>query len=275
MSSFEIVTTPPSPLLKADLDALRDAVRRLESQGFAVRAAQLLGSPIAKGIEVLPQKYGEVVQTAARQAIEKSLDVAVNSLGKKAPLISGNGFHKLAAGASGAVGGFFGLAALAVELPVSTTIMMRSIAEIGRSQGEDLATAESRLACIEVFALDTGTRRVGDEAGYYAIRAGLAQIVREAASQVAERGVARESSSAVVRFVAQVAARFGVTVSDKILAQAVPVIGAAAGSAINVIFTDYFQSVATGHFTVRRLERRYGERVVRLEYERIRRELGL
>jgi hypothetical protein len=274
MNSPEIVTTP-SPLSKADIDALRDAVRRLESQGFAVRAAQLLGSPIAKGIEVLPQKYGEVVQNAARQAIEKSLDVAVNSLGRKGPLVSGNGLHKLAAGASGAIGGFFGLAALPVELPVSTTIMMRSIAEIARGQGEDLATAESRLACIEVFALDTGTRRVGDEAGYYAIRAGLAQIVREAASQVAERGVARESSSAVVRFVAQVAARFGVTVSDKVLAQAVPVIGAAAGSAINVIFTDYFQSVATGHFAVRRLERRYGERVVRLEYERIRRELGL
>ena len=274
MNAFE-VTTLPSPLLKADLDALRDAVRRLESQGFAVRAAQLLGAPIAKGLEVLPQKYGEVVHNAARQAIEKSLDVAVNSLGTKKALTSRNGFHKLAAGASGAIGGFFGLAALTVELPVSTTIMMRSIADIARSQGEDLTNPESRLACIEVFALDTGTRRVGDEAGYYAIRAGLAQVVREAASQVAEKGVARESSSAIVRFVAKVAARFGVTVSDKVMAQAVPVIGAAAGSAINVIFTDYFQSVATGHFTVRRLERRYGATVVRLEYERIRRELGL
>jgi len=274
MNSFEIVSTP-SPLLKADLDALRDAVRRLESQGFAVRVAQLLGSPIAKGIEVLPQKYGEVVQSAARTAIEKSLEVAVNTLGKKAPRGPGNGFHKLAAGASGALGGFFGLAALAVELPVSTTIMLRSIAEIARSHGEDLTNPEGRLACIEVFALDTGTRRVGDEAGYYAIRAGLAQIVREAAAQAAERGAARESGSAVVRFITQVAARFGVTVSDKVLAQAVPVIGAAAGSAINVIFTDYFQSVATGHFTVRRLERRYGPQVVRLEYERIRRELGL
>ena len=81
------------------------------------------------------------------------------------------------------------------------------------------------------------------------------------------------SGSAVVRFTTQIAARFGVTVSDKVMAQAVPVIGAAAGSTINVIFTDYFQSVAQGHFTVRRLERRYGAQVVRLEYDRMLQEL--
>ena len=106
-----------SPLLKEDLDALRDAVRRLETQSFAVRTAQAIGAPIAKGLEALPQKYSDIVQNAARQAIEKSLEVAINSLGRSAPMTTGNAFHKLMAGASGAVGGFFGLAALAVELP--------------------------------------------------------------------------------------------------------------------------------------------------------------
>ena len=175
-----------SPLLKEDLDALRDAVRRLETQSFAVRTAQRGRSNREGTRGALPQKYSDIVQNAARQAIEKSLDVAINSLGRSAPMATGNAFHKLMAGASGAVGGF---AALAVELPVSTTIMLRTIAEIARKQGEDLTTVEGRLACIEVFALDG--RRTGDEAGYYAIRAGLAQVFREAAAQVAERGAAR------------------------------------------------------------------------------------
>ena len=41
-------------------------------------------------------------------------------------------------GASGAIGGAFGLASVAVELPISTTIMLRSIADIARSEGFDV-----------------------------------------------------------------------------------------------------------------------------------------
>ena len=50
-------------------------------------------------------------------------------------------------------------------------------------------------------------------------------------------------------------------------AQAVPVIGAAGGALINTLFMDHFQDMAHGHFTVRRLERKYGEEVVKLAYE--------
>ena len=39
--------------------------------------------------------------------------------------------------ASGAAGGAFGLATLPVELPVSTIIMLRSIAAIARNEGEE------------------------------------------------------------------------------------------------------------------------------------------
>jgi hypothetical protein len=49
---------------------------------------------------------------------------------------------------SGAAGGTFGLAALPVELPVSTTIMLRSIAEIARSEGEDLSDPEASVSTI-------------------------------------------------------------------------------------------------------------------------------
>jgi hypothetical protein len=50
------------------------------------------------------------------------------------------------------------------------------------------------------------------------------------------------------------------------------VIGALGGAAVNYAFIDHFQSVARGHFTVRRLERKYGKEVVFAAYERIRRE---
>ena len=52
-------------------------------------------------------------------------------------------------------------------------------------------------------------------------------------------------------------------------AQAVPVVGAMSAAALNLAFTDHFQKLAHGHFTVRRLERHYGRAVVREEYDRL------
>jgi hypothetical protein len=78
-----------------------------------------------------------------------------------------------------------------------------------------------------------------------------------------------EGAPAIVRFITQLATRFGVNVSEKVAAQAVPVIGAAGGVVINVLFIDHFQEMARGHFIVRRLERTYDPQLVRAEYERL------
>ena len=55
-------------------------------------------------------------------------------------------------------------------------------------------------------------------------------------------------------------------VSDKLAAGAVPIIGAAFGATINVIFMDHFRRIAKGHFTLRRLERTYGRSSIRQHY---------
>jgi hypothetical protein len=54
-----------------------------------------------------------------------------------------------------------------------------------------------------------------------------------------------------------------------VAAQALPVVGALGGAAVNYAFIEHFQEVARGHFTVRRLERVYSKNVVRTEYERL------
>jgi hypothetical protein len=58
-------------------------------------------------------------------------------------------------------------------------------------------------------------------------------------------------------------------VSQKLAAQAIPLIGALGGAAVNYAFVEHFQEIARGHFTVRRLERAYGKDNVRREYERL------
>ena len=82
----------------------------------------------------------------------------------------------------------------------------------------------------------------------------LAKSVTEAARFIAERGVIEEGAPVLVRFIAQVASRFGVVVTQKVAAQTVPVVGALGGAAVNYAFIEHFQEVARGHFTVRRLD---------------------
>jgi hypothetical protein len=175
--------------------------------------------------------------------------------------------HKAAATLSGAAGGAFGMMALALELPVSTTILCRTIADIARENGEDLSSPAVQMACLEVFAL--GGPAASDDAGetgYFAIRTALARAVSQAAEYVATNAVTSESAPALVRLLALIAARFKVQVSQKAAAMAVPVIGAAGGAAVNYLFIDHFQAMSRGHFTIRRLERRYGEAAVRAAY---------
>ncbi len=107
------------------------------------------------------------------------------------------------------------------------------------------------------------------ESGYFAARTALASAVTEAAKHLAKKGLAKGSAPALVRLVALIGSRFGVVVSEKAAAQAIPVLGAAGGALINTIFIGHYQEMARGHFIVRRLEKIHGGDTVRLAYEEL------
>jgi hypothetical protein len=258
------------PLSSDDLASLAYAKQLLENPGLAAKVTGLIGMPIDKALRLLPDTWSDKVNAATKKAMDIALRAALVTFDDRSPARAREFLHKLAVAATGAGGGAFGLAGLPVELPLSTTIMLRSIADIARSEGENLRTPEAKLACLEVFAL--GGRRTGDDASesaYFAVRSVLAKAVSEAAQFIAEKGLVEEGAPVFIRLVAVLASRFGVVVSEKVAAQAVPAIGAAGGMVINVLFIDHFQDMARGHFIVRRLERAYGAALVRAEYERL------
>jgi hypothetical protein len=284
---------PEAVLSDADLAALRRAVRILERPSLAARLSAAAGAPLDIIGRSLPAPVTEAVSRSTEAAMRGAMRVALATLPRTeiAPaegeagsaaakadsrlarlLGSGEGKHKALAALSGAVGGAFGLATLAVELPVSTTLMLRSIAEIAREEGEDLETPEGVLACVQVFAL--GGRAASAEAGsaltesgYFAVRAALAKTLAEAARYAGSKTLLDQSAPALIRFTAQIAARFGLVVSQKVAAQAVPILGAFGGAAVNTAFMNHFQATGRAHFTVRRLERAYGPAAVRAAYE--------
>jgi len=157
-------------------------------------------------------------------------------------------------------------------------IMLRSIADIAQSQQHDLSDIETRLSCLEVFSLGSTTNRDDDagESAYFAARGALGFEMKMAIDSVAnmsnkaiQEALARGNMPMLIRLINTIASRFGITVSEKLVAQSVPVIGAAGGAAINLMFIDHFQDMAEGHFIVRRLEKKYGGDIVRELYERI------
>ncbi len=253
-----------------DLADLARAVKLLESPGMAARVTSLLGRPVERTVDLLPGPATRLVHAAARGAIARAVSVAALTLGKKPGKPSSDRLHLAGAGLAGGLGGFFGLAGLAVELPLSTVLMLRSIADIAREEGEDLALPEARMACVQVFALGGRAGGDGSETGYYAARAALARTVSEAVRFLAQGGAVSKGTPVLVRLISQVAARYGVVVGEKLAVQAVPIVGSLGGAAVNAVFTGHFQKTARGHFTVRRLERKYGREMVRAQYENLR-----
>lgn len=254
-----------------DFDDLKSAAALLEGRSFAMTLAAKVGMPVESLMRLLPEGAQHSIGTTVNKALEQCLRVALTFNRRGVSSRRSRRRHTLTTAATGALGGFFGLPGLVVELPVTTTVMLHSIAEIARSQGEDLSDPHAALACLEVLALDPqGAQKGALESAYYATRAALAQVTRDAAAYVAQKGLVKEGAPAIVSFVAKIAARFGLEVSEKAAAQLIPVAGAVGGLALNVLFTQHFQRLAEGHFVVRRLERKYGSEAVRGEYDRVR-----
>jgi hypothetical protein len=266
-----------------DLSTLALAKQALETQPLAMKLAGAVGMPIERLLTRLPAGAHDTIADATRRALDASLRAAVATLGEPKPL-SGDAdagadrsarakprdwLHKVAVATTGAAGGAFGLFALPAELPVTTTLMFRSICDIARSEGEDLREAEARLQCLAIFGM--GSQHHDEEAdfGYFIARGALAQAISKASSELASKGVAAHGAPALVRLMNTIAARFSAQVSEQVAAKSIPAIGAVLGAAVNTVFIDHFQTTAHGHFAVRRLERRYGSPAVQAAYRTI------
>ena len=255
----------PAPTLPAGaLAELETAVVVLEGISLPVRLAALVGGSVDALKRRLPDGVQRRLDGTIRAALEGALRAALSSAPSHNPTpLSSQWLHRGLLAASGLAGGALGLPGTLMELPVSTTLLLRQVAAIAAEQGEDLADPLVQAECLNVFAL--GGRNPADdeaESGYFALRLALAQSVQGA--------VGRTLGQFLPSFVGAVAERFGVPVAFKLSAQAAPMVGAASGAAVNLAFLEHFRSVAQAHFTVRRLERRHGPALVRAAYERLR-----
>jgi hypothetical protein len=230
----------------------------VNQRSLVMRIAELVGSGLDRvsriGGHLFADRWRERLDELVEDAMWRGYRVAIIGLRPEGDGRARVWLHKAMASASGAASGFVGMPGLAVDLPVTTALILRSVAEIGRSKGEDITSDDTRRACLEVFAFG-GPATEDDEAekGYWAARVALNFLPTE-------------------RLVMQAARMFGAAVSQKLVAQAVPGIGALAGGSLNYMFMDYYQQMARVHFTLRDLERRYDAGSVRAQFDALVRE---
>jgi hypothetical protein len=113
-----------------------------------------------------------------------------------------------------------------------------------------------------VFALGDRKSDAAGAVSYYAARATLAKLTVDVIATLVERTAIDASAPVVTRLVAEVVSRFGLVLSERAAAGAIPVLGALGGASLNVMFMDHFERVAQGHFTLRRLEREHGREFI-------------
>lgn len=223
----------------AERSELIEAVRHLQaSRGLVVRGADLLAGLLGsaataglRGLKVSPALTRKM-QGLAEVALRRAFDLAIVGLDRTAPLATPRR-ARLVAAASGALGGLSGIAGFLPDTGFTTLLIMRNIAAVARAEGENLSTEEARQACLEVFAF--GSPAIGEEEdaeiGYWSARLFL-------------RG------RPLVMLFSEIAARYGVRVSEKFALQAVPLIGATSGALINSVFLDHYRRLARVHFTI-------------------------
>jgi hypothetical protein len=249
-----------------DLAELKEAVKLLEDQGFTRLLNNVAGKPTDKALELVPRRLKNKLDKIVNGAVTQGLHLALNTLDKRTTRAPRNHLSTLMSGMTGGLSGFFGAVGLAAELPITTTLLLRSIADIARSQGEDLSSISSQLACIEVLALGAPVEEKHAESAYYLARDSFSEFSGNAAKALSEVGGDSARAPAVNGFLGEVSARFAVTVWQRAAVSSVPLVGAVGGAAGNALFMRYFQDLATGHFIVRKLERTYGKASIRHLY---------
>ncbi len=227
---------------------LQNALAMLDDGGgLLVRLADLMGNLMGRGVRMgvrglgVAPSFQAAFQGIAEAALRRAFDVAILGLPSGAFDRPRRRMARPIVMLSGAMGGFAGLPGLAPDVTVTTIAILRQIARIAQEEGENLADPEARRACLQIFALRAEhANMTGSELGYFSARLAL-------------------QGRPLVLLLNEVAASYGFTLSQKLTLQAVPVVGALAGAALNRAFLIYYEEAARAHFIIRRLERRYGQ----------------
>lgn len=226
----DIILTEPRDV-DAELDALVKRHRAANTGGL--RLLTMLGTRAESLLDRLP----EPVRANMLSATENALHVATRAAARSRDIVADQPpwANRAVTTTMGAMGGVGGLPGALVELPLTTTMLLRAIQAEAARQGFDPATKSVQFDCVHVFsAAGPLAQDDGSDTSFLTLRLAL-------------------TGHALEKMIATVAPKLAAALSQKLAAQTLPVLGAVAGASTNYIFTKYYQEMAHVHFGLRRL----------------------
>ena len=227
-------------LVSVDVEAALTqlAKRHRNASGVGLQVLNLVGGFTENVLERLPERIKDRLEETTRRALEVAMRAATQSRGV-VPDQKG-WLNTAVTTAMGAAGGAGGVPTALAELPVTTTVLLRSIQGVAAEHGYDPSDPEIQKECLLVFGT-AGPLEADDGADMAFLSARITL-----------------TGATVHGIMARVAPRLATALGQKLAAQTVPILGAAAGAATNYAYTSYYQDMAQVHFGLKRLSERTG-----------------
>jgi hypothetical protein len=150
--------------------------------------------------------------------------------------------------AAGAAGGAGGLPTAVAELPVTVTLFLNAIRAEARDAGLDPNEDWVRAECLQVFSAGSPlSQDDGVNTSFVASRLAL-------------------TGSAVQNLISAIAPKLAAVLGQKLAAQAVPVLGAVSGAALNAAYLSYYREIARVRFALLKLGQVHGTEAVEAEF---------
>jgi hypothetical protein len=227
----------PIPTLEGEIADLSRRYRR--ANGPVISLVNRMGGGLEKQLAQLPvalrARVGQVTETALVQAWTLADRSAkhIPDPGRRGTLA--------AAMVTGAAGGAGGIATSLAELPVTVTMILHAIRAEAVAAGHDPSDAAIRAECLRVFAAGSPLAEDdGIDAAFLSARLTM-------------------TGPALQALIASVAPKLATALTQKLAAQAVPILGAVSGAALNAAYLSYYREIASIRFALLRLGFVHGE----------------
>lgn len=234
-------TALPVPFADPAPEIARLALVYRRANGPVMALMTRIGGQLEEQMAKLPPGLRARIEGATLAGLERAM--TVSGLGRHAPRTGPMGAPALVA-LTGAAGGAGGLATSLAELPLTVTVILHAIAEQARIRGYDPADPAIRAECLRV--LGQGSPLAQDDGVNTALLGARLTL----------------TGPAMHKLLSTVAPGLAAVLTRKLAAQAVPVLGALTGAALNTAFLRYYRDLAEVRFGLLRLAETHGaERV--------------
>ena len=244
----DVASTLPVPLTPdpgPEIAAI--AARQVKANGPLMRVINKFGGKIESQMAHLPDGVRRQIERITTEALTKAVTLAGH--GRNAPDFGPRAAPALAA-FTGALGGAGGIATALAELPVTITVILHAILRAAEAEGFDTTLPEVRAEALRVLMAGGP---LDDDDGINTSFIGARMTL---------------TGPALHKLLAKIVPGFTTVLSQKLAAQAVPLLGAVTGAGLNAAFLTHYRELAHIRFGLLRLTVLHGAEPVRAQFER-------